>query len=103
MRLALSLIIARRVLEVMRLGRTCPALACEVALAPKEWQAAFLVARKPLPARPPRLNDVIRLIAGFGGFLVHRRDGEPGAKSLWMGLQRVMDFAVGIQAARSCV
>jgi hypothetical protein len=61
------------------------------------------VARKPLPATPPRLNDVIRVIASFGGFLGRTRDGEPGAKSLWIGLQRVMDFAAGIHAARTCV
>jgi hypothetical protein len=101
--LAFYLIIAWRVLWLMRLGRTCPDLACEVVFAPEEWQAAYLVARKPLPATPPRLNDVIRVIASFGGFLGRTRDGEPGAKSLWIGLQRVMDFAAGIHAARTCV
>jgi hypothetical protein len=43
---------------------------------------------------------VIRLIARFGGFLGRKGDGEPGAKTLWIGLQRVTDFAAGIRACR---
>ncbi len=64
----------------------------------EEWQAAWLVARKLLPPDPPKLKEAIRLIAGFGKFLGRKSDGEPGAKSLWQGLQRVMGFAMGIHA-----
>jgi transposase Tn5 family protein len=99
--LAFYLIIAWRVQWLMRLGRTCPDLDCEIAFASEEWQAAYRVARKTLPVTPPRLNEVIRLIASFGGFLGRKHAGEPGAKSLWIGLQRVMDFAEGIRAARA--
>jgi hypothetical protein len=49
------------------------------------------------PKHPPRLNEVVRLIAGLGGFLGRKYDGEPGAKTIWLGLQRVMDFAAGIK------
>jgi len=75
---------------------------CEVVFEPDEWQgqAAWLAARKPLPLQPPKVNDAIRLIASFDGFLGRKGDGELGAKSLWQGLQRVMDFAIGIRAAR---
>ncbi len=61
---------------------------------------ACLLARKPLPSESPKLNETIRLIASFGGFLGRKSDGGPGAKSLWQGLQRVMDFAMGIRAVR---
>ncbi len=98
--LALFMIIAWRIGYLMRLGRTCPEMDCEVVFDREEWQAAWLVARKPLPQQPPALNEAIRLIANFGGFLGRKGDGEPGAKSLWQGLQRVMDFAMGIRAAR---
>lgn len=66
---------------------------------PDEWQgqAAWLAARKPMPLS---LNDATRLIASFDGFLGRKGDGEPGAKSLWQGLQRVMDFAIGMRVAR---
>ena len=48
----------------------------------------------------PRLNEVVRLVAMLGGFLARRGDGEPGVKTIWLGLQRVMDFAAGIRFAR---
>lgn len=98
--LALFLVIAWRIGYLMRLGRTCPDMDCEAVFDREEWQAAWLVAGKPLPPVPPKLNEVIRLIAGFGGFLGRKGDGELGAKSLWQGLQRVMDFAMAIRAAR---
>jgi Transposase Tn5 dimerisation domain/Transposase DNA-binding len=104
--LALYMITAWRIGYLMRLGRACPEMDCEVVFDREEWQAAWLVARKPLPDQPPKLNDVIRLIAGFGGFLGRKGDGEPGTKTLWLGLQRVMDFALGIRSVResqSCV
>lgn len=36
----------------------------------------------------------------LGGFLARKADGEPGVKTLWLGLQRVMDFAAGLGYAR---
>ena len=104
--LALFMIVAWRIQMLMRLGRTCPEINCETVFDQAEWHAAYIVARVPIPKEPPTLNTVIRLIASFGGFLGRKGDGEPGAKTLWIGLQRVMDFAVAISAERegqSCV
>ncbi|MCW8177245.1 IS4 family transposase, partial [Verminephrobacter aporrectodeae] len=48
-------------------------------------------------------------IARLGGFLARKRDGEPGVKTIWLGMQRILDFAAGIrfcrelQAQGSCV
>ena len=99
--LALFMIIAWRVQMLMRLGRTCPDMDCEVMFERDEWQAAYIVARKPIPKQPPSLNTVVRLIASFGGFLGRKGDGEPGVKTIWTGLQRVMDFAAGIRAYKA--
>jgi len=101
--LAFYLIVAWRINYLVRLGRACPDLDCEVVFDREEWQAAYLVARKPIPDTPPKLNEVIRVVASFGGFLGRKGDGEPGVKSLWQGLQRVMDFAAGIRAAKEAV
>ena len=35
-----------------------------------------------------------------GGFLARKGDGEPGVKTLWLGMQRVMDFAAGVRFMR---
>ena len=99
--LALFMIVAWRIQRLMRLGRTCPEMNCETVFDREEWQAAYIVARKPIPPEPPPLNTVIRLIATFGGFLARKSDGEPGVKTIWTGLQRVMDFALGIRAFKN--
>ncbi len=46
-----------------------------------------------LPAQPPTLADCVRWIARLGGFMGRRQDGEPGVKTLWLGLQRLHDLA----------
>jgi hypothetical protein len=97
--LALFMVVAWRIARLMRLGRTCPDLEAELFFEAAEWNAAFILNKKPLPKTPPRLNEVIRLVAKLGGFLGRKGDGEPGVKTLWLGLQRVMDFAAGLRYA----
>jgi len=99
--LVLFMIVAWRVARLMRLGRTAPELDAALLFSPEEWQAAYLLAKKRPPKQAPKLNTVIRLIAGLGGFLGRKCDGEPGMKTLWLGLQRVRDFAEGMQFAQS--
>lgn len=52
------------------------------------------------PNAPLRLNEVLRLIAQLGGILASKSDGEPGVKTIWQGLQRVMDVATALQSMR---
>ena len=100
--LACYLIIAWRVLYLTMLGRTCPELPCNVVFADAEWQAVYLVAkRQPPPEVPPALNDMIRLVAGFGGFLNRQGDGFPGPQTLWIRLQRTRDFVLALEAQRA--
>ena len=82
----------------MTLGRDCPHLPCEVAFTAEEWRAAWLLAkRQPPPATPPTLGEMIRLVAGFGGFLGRKRDGHPGPKALWEGLTKLMAYVEALQ------
>jgi hypothetical protein len=97
--LALYLIVAWRVLYLTRLGRTVPDLSCEVAFSPQEWKAVYLVTkRQKPPSQPPRLQEVLILVAGLGGFLARKGDGPPGPKTIWIGLQRTRDFVLALQA-----
>ena len=98
--LALFMVVAWRIARLMRLGRTCPDLDAALLFEQDEWQAAYILNRKKVPKTPPRLNEVVRLVAMLGGFLARKGDGEPGVKTLWLGLQRVVDFAAGIRFAR---
>jgi IS4 transposase len=103
--LALFLVVSWRIARLMRLGRTCPELNAELLFERSEWEGAFLLNKKKPPQKAPTLNEVIRLVAILGGFLARKGDGEPGVKTIWQGLQRVMDFAAGLNYARenSCV
>ena len=93
----------------MRLGRTCPDLNAQLMFEPDEWKAAYILNQKKVPGEPPTLNEVVRLVARLGGFLARKGDGEPGVKTIWLGMQRILDFTAGIrfykelQAAGSCV
>ncbi|MGS0757232.1 IS4 family transposase, partial [Roseateles sp. GG27B] len=48
----------------------------------------------------PTLNEVVRLVARLGGFLARKSDGEPGVKTIWLGMQRVIDFTTGLRYVR---
>jgi len=98
--LSLYLIVAWRVMHLMRLGRTCPGLPADLIFDPLEWKSAYRLNEQPLPSETPSLNDVLRQIAQLGGFLGRKGDGNPGAKSIWIGLGRIQDCLYGIQLAR---
>jgi hypothetical protein len=93
--IALYMIVAWRVLYLMKLGRECPDLPCDVVFEREEWQAIVVLVkgREALGPTPPSLREMVRMVAGFGGFLARKHDGEPGAESMWIGLSRLRDFA----------
>lgn len=107
--LALYLIVAWRVLYVLKLGRECPDLSCEAVFTPAEWQSVYAIAQgTAAPKTPPTLAVLIPIIASLGGYLGRKHDGPPGPQTMWIGLQRLRDFALawsafGPAAAKSCV
>lgn len=98
--LALFMIVAWRIAYLMRLGRTCPDLDAAMFFDPDEIHGAYLLMNKRRPKGVPKLNEVLRLVAQTGGFLARKGDGEPGAKTIWEGLQRVMTAAETLRALR---
>ena len=91
--LALYLIVAWRTMFVCRMGRECPDADCEILFEPSEWKAVWTaVHRKKPPKKRPRLGEMVHLIAQLGGY-VERPQSEPGAQTLWIGLQRMYDLA----------
>ena len=98
--LALYMIIAWRINRLMRLGRTLPDLPADLLFEADEWRAAFILNKKKVPKAVPTANTVIRLIAQLGGFLGRKSDGEPGAKTLWLGLRDIAVFVQGLRYAR---
>jgi len=92
---AVYLIVTWRTLMVCRLGRSCPDLNCEAVFEPSEWKAVWAVVRHAaLPDTPPRLAEMVKLIAQLGGYVNRRtRKDPPGPQTLWLGLQRMRDLA----------
>ena len=79
--LVLKMVVAWRVMYLMRLNRTVPELSCEVVFEPDEWRIIYAsTLQKVPPKEPPTLKTIIHLMASHGGFLGRKGDGEPGYK-----------------------
>ena len=89
---ALYMVQAWRINRLMRLGRSLPEFGGS-AVREARGTASYALNRKVPPKRVPKLGEEIWLIAQLGEFLGRKRDGEPGAKTLWFGLS---DFAVPV-------
>lgn len=98
--LAMFMVVAWRVAYLMRLGRSSPDLDAGRYFDWAEIKAAYVLAKKPQPARP-RLNEVLRLIAQRGGFLARKGDGEPGVKAIWKGLTKIRLVAEALREMSS--
>lgn len=97
--LATYSLVAWRLLWLTYAARQHPQQSCETVLTLTEWQ---VLAHHFEPARrkrqPPSLHQAVRWIAQLGGFLGRTADGEPGVKTIWRGLRRLADMALGAQA-----
>lgn len=98
--LIMAMITTWRVMYLMRLGRVCPDLPAELIFDPLEWKSSYVLLEKAIPEKSPTLNTVLRNLATLGGFLGRKSDGDPGAKSIWIGFQRIQDCVFGAQMAR---
>ena len=89
--LAIDMVVAWRIYHLTKLGREIPDMPCTVFFEEAEWKA--LVAYKtenPIPPKKtPTLREAMRMVASLGGFLGRKSDGNPGTKSLWLGLQQL--------------
>ena len=91
-------LVAWRIMYLCYFGRECPDLDCEIIFEPSEWKSVYMtVHRQNPPSTPPRLNEMIRLIASLGGYVL-RPSTHPGTQTLWIGLQRVHDFSTAWRA-----
>ncbi|MCX6011872.1 MAG: IS4 family transposase [Chloroflexi bacterium] len=100
--IALYMIVAWRILYLTTLGRVCPDIECSCVFELDEWQSVYAIAtKKAPPKKPPKLNEIIIMLAKLGGFLGRKGDGFPGPKVMWIGIQRMKDFTLGWGAFRT--
>lgn len=98
--LAVYLVVSWRLARLIRLGRLRPEWSADLFFSETEWAGAYILNKKKPPRTVPTVREVVRLIAQLGGFLARKGDGEPGVKSLWLGIQRLRDFVFGVEHMR---
>lgn len=97
--MALYMVVAWRVMYTLMIGRNCPEIPCDLVFDSDEWMSVWSVVRKEIPPEhPPSLGEMIAMVAGLGGYLGRTHDGPPGPKTMWIGMQRMMDLALAWQA-----
>ena len=75
-------------------GGACPEMSCEAVFEPAEWQSVYGWCRtKPPPSRR-RSSEMVRMVAQLGGYVNRPRSDPPGPQTVWLGLQRMHDFAL---------
>lgn len=92
--LAIDLVVAWRIYHLSKLGREVPDAPCTLYFEEAEWKALMVFTdRNPVPpSKPPTMREATHRVAGLGGFLGRKGDGEPGTQTLWLGLQRLDDI-----------
>lgn len=93
--ISLYMIVAWRIMYIRSVGLRHPRQSCKLFFSESEWKSVYcrLYKDKSLPNEPPNLRDMIVMVARLGGFIARKRDGYPGIKTMWEGLQRMHDFA----------
>jgi hypothetical protein len=91
-------VLAVRLLELKLAARTNPEQAA-ADVVPAAWLAALPAvskSRKPIKT----VRDFFRALAGLGGFLGRKGDGEPGWQTIWRGLHTLLLCLRGAEAMR---
>ena len=102
-RLGHDLVMGWRVYQLIKLGRGPIERPVTVGFEELEWQALVaLVKKTPEPPKePPTLREAVRMVGRMGGWWGRKGDGEPGAESLWQGLERIETMAQALELYRS--
>lgn len=92
----LTSVLAVRLVQLKTLARGKPELPAEHVV-PKAWLAMLQALRQ----RPIHtLRDFFRHLAGLGGFLMRKSDGEPGWITIWRGTEKLLLALRGHYALR---
>lgn len=92
--IVLYLLVAWRLLYVMRLGRACPELPCDLVFEESEWKPVVVVLKgRAALAHKPTLGEMVHMVGELGGYVRRKNDPQPGMKSMWIGIMQVAAFA----------
>ena len=92
-------VVAVRLLQLKTAARETPDHPA-VEVAPAQWVELVQIVRKK-PVNPKlTIREFLRAIAGLGGHLGRKGDGEPGWITLWRGFEKLMLLARGADAQK---
>jgi len=92
-------VVAVRLLQLKTAARETPDRPA-VEVAPAQWVRLVQVVRKK-PVNPRMtIREFLRAVAGLGGHLGRKCDGEPGWITLWRGFEKLMLLVRGADAQR---
>lgn len=95
----MTCVLAVRLLQLKTVATTQPQLPAE-RVVPKTWLKVLSALRK---RELTTARDFFRHLAGLGGFLMRKRDGDPGWITLWRGLDKLLLAVRGYEAMlRKC-
>jgi hypothetical protein len=91
---------AARLLQLKEVARTAPDTPAR-RLVPPEWLDVLRrILKRPRPMHT--IREFVRVMAGLGGFLGRKSDGEPGWQTIWRGLDTLLLAIRGYQAGLKC-
>jgi Transposase Tn5 dimerisation domain len=94
-------VVAVRLLQMRTAARENPDAPAE-AVAPTAWIDMLRVIRKITASRPLTIRDFVRQLAGLGGHLLRKCDGEPGWITLWRGYEKLQLLLRGQAVHKRC-
>jgi hypothetical protein len=90
-------VVAVRLLQLRTAAHDTPDRPAEE-VAPQAWIDMLRAVRKIPHSRPLTIRDFVRQLAGLGGHLLRKRDGDPGWITLWRGYEKLQLMVRGAQA-----
>jgi hypothetical protein len=101
--LTFDLIMAWRILALIKLGRAVPNVPASLLYTDEELEVLTRAVKKkpPNPAGQLTLQQANRMVGKLGGWLGRKGDGEPGAEKLATGLRRLHDMICGWRLVNS--
>ncbi len=92
-------VVAVRLMQMRTAARETPDRPAEE-LAPRSWINMLRAVRHIPASRPLTIRDFVRQLAGLGGHMLRKCDGEPGWITLWRGYEKLQLLLRGARAAR---
>lgn len=84
---ALSSVVAVRLMQLKTAAKETPDRPARE-LVPRRWIELLRITRKLAPNPEMSIRDFMRQLAGLGGFLCRKGDGEPGWITIWRGFEK---------------